>query len=91
MLNFTFQNESTGTYIIDDSVMENSATLFINGQDIYSTYPNLGGEITLNVTQMASSTNGITKGTFSGTLFDLTQQSQTVEITEGSFEAIRIQ
>ena len=91
MLNFTFQNESTGTYIIDDSVIGNSATLFINGQDIYSTDPNFGGEITLNVTQMASSTNGITKGTFSGTLVGLTQQLPTVEITEGSFEAIRIQ
>ena len=89
-LTFTFSNESTGTSIIDDSVEGNSASLVINGQDLYSTYPNLG-EITLNVTQVASSTNGITKGNFSGTMVKATQLSQTVEITEGSFEAIRIQ
>lgn len=35
MLNFTFQNESIGTSIIDDSVMGNSASLVINGQDLY--------------------------------------------------------
>ena len=40
---------------------------------------------------MASVTGGITKGTFSGTMVGATQQLQTVEITEGSFEAIRIQ
>lgn len=71
-LTFTFPNESTGTSIIDDSVLGNSASLVINGQDLYSSYPNLG-EITLNVTQMASSTNGITKGTFSGTMVKATQ------------------
>ena len=91
MLTFTFPNESTGTSIIDDSVIGNSASLVINSEDIYSTSSDFGGVISLNITQMASSTNGITKGTFSGTMVKLDQELQTVEITEGSFEAIRIQ
>jgi hypothetical protein len=90
MLTFTFQNESTGTSIIDNSVVGNSASLVINGQDLYSTLPNLG-EITLNISQIAISLGGITKGTFSGTMVSVNQQMQTIQITEGSFEAIRIQ
>lgn len=87
---FIFPNESTGPRILDGSSTENSAVLTINGSKVYGTYPNLG-QINLNITQMASATGGITKGTFSGTMIEPTQQLKTVEITEGSFEAIRIQ
>ena len=90
MLTFIFPNESTGPHIMDGSSNENSAALIINGSELYSTYPEFG-QINLNITQMASVTGGITKGTFSGTMVGVTQQLQTVEITEGSFEAIRIQ
>ena len=88
MLIFTFPNESTGTFNLDDSVPGNSVSLVINNA-LYSTVPNLG-EITLNISQMATSSGGITKGTFSGTMVSVNQQMLPMEITEGSFEAIRL-
>ena len=89
-LTFTFQNENSGTHIINDGVSGNSATLVLN-QQVYSTYPSMA-QINLNISQMASATNGITKGTFSGTMVGgSTGTIQTINITEGSFEAIRIQ
>lgn len=92
MLTFTFETESTGTYILDDCSQGNSANLIIGGATgtQYATCFGLG-EITLNVSQMASSTGGITKGTFSGTMVSVNQQMQPIQITDGSFEAIRIQ
>ncbi len=92
MLTFTFQTESTGTYTLDDCSQGNSANLIMGGATgtQYATCFGLG-EITLNVSQMASSTSGITKGTFSGTMYSVNQQMQPIQITDGSFEAIRIQ
>jgi hypothetical protein len=90
MLNLSFQNENLGTRVINGSEVGNTASLVLN-QQVYSTYPSMA-QINLNISQMASAVNGITKGTFSGTMVGGgTGTIQTINITEGSFEAIRIQ
>ena len=90
MLNLSFQNENLGTRVINGSVLGNTASLVLN-QQLYSTYPSTA-QINLNISQMASAVNGITKGTFSGTMVGAVSGTlQTINITEGSFEAIRIQ
>lgn len=89
-LTFTFQNENLGTRVINGSAVGNTASLVLN-QQVYSTYPSMA-QINLNISQMASAVNGTTKGTFSGTMVGAgTGTIQTINITEGSFEAIRIQ
>jgi hypothetical protein len=88
MLTFTFPSQSTGTFNLNNSVPGNSVSLVMNN-NLYSTIPNLG-EIILNISQIATSTGGITKGTFSGTMVSASQQMQTIQITDGSFEAIRL-
>lgn len=90
MLNLSFQNENLGTRVINGSEVGNTASLVLN-QQVYSTYPSMA-QINLNISQMASAVNGITKGTFSGTMVGGGSGTiQTINITEGSFEAIRIQ
>jgi hypothetical protein len=90
MLTFSFQNENLGTRVINGSAVGNTASLVLN-QQVYSTYPSTA-QINLNISQMSSAVNGITKGTFSGTMVGAGAGTiQTINITEGSFETIRIQ
>jgi hypothetical protein len=91
MLTFTFPNESTGSFTLDDCQPGNSANLVIGGNSGTGYATCFGtGEITLNISQMATSTGGITKGTFSGTMVSVSQQMLPMEITEGSFEVIKL-
>lgn len=86
----SFQNENLGAHVINGSDFGNQASIMLNQQS-YTTYPSMA-QINLNISQMASANNGITKGTFSGTMVGGSSGTiQTVNITEGSFEAIRIQ
>ncbi|MGV1013008.1 MAG: hypothetical protein ACOYBS_11220 [Flavobacterium sp.] len=90
MLTLSFQNENLGSHLINGSVAGNQASLVLN-QQVYSTYPSTA-QINLNISQMASAVNGITKGTFSGTMVGAVSGTlQTINITDGSFEVIRIQ
>jgi hypothetical protein len=92
MLTFTFPNESTGNFTLDDCNPGNSANLVVGGASGTQYATCFGtGEIILNISQMATSTGGITKGTFSGTMVSVSQQLLPMEITEGSFEVIKIQ
>ena len=92
MLSISFPNEATGTFNINNLVDGNSALLFIN-DDSYSTSQQLGQcQINLNISQIATAVGGLTKGTFSGTMkgFDNNFNVLTIQITEGSFESVRL-
>ena len=93
MLSFTIPAERTGTFNINELIAgSNGVLLIINNDKLYSTDQQLCQcEIKLNISQIATSVGSITRGTFSGSMGEITQFSNNlVQITEGSFESVRL-
>jgi hypothetical protein len=93
-LGLTMPDIRTGTFTLDGSSVNNAAVLTLSSSLSYGTVS--GQSITVNITELSNNTaitgnlTGRVKGTFSGSMRQV-GSLQTIVITEGSFEAIRMQ
>ena len=93
MLSLTMPDIRTGAFTLNGSSENNAALLILSSSLSYGT---VGAQsISVNITELSNNAaatgdlSGRVKGTFSGSMIQ-TGSSQTITITEGSFEAIRM-
>ncbi len=93
-LGLTMPEIRTGTFTLDGSSINNAAVLTLSSSLSYGTVS--GQSMTVNITELSNNTaitgnlTGRVKGTFSGSMRQV-GSLQTIAISEGSFEAIRMQ
>lgn len=94
IFSFIVPTVRTGMFVLDGSDENNGAALSLSSSLSYGTVD--GQSITMNITELSNNTaitgnlTGRVKGTFSGSMRQV-GSLQTILITEGSFEAIRMQ
>jgi hypothetical protein len=93
-LGLTMPDIRTGAFSLNGNSVNNAAALTLSSSLSYGT---VGGQsISVNITELSNNTaitgdlSGRVKGTFSGSMRQV-GSLQTITITEGSFEAIRMQ
>ena len=93
-LGLTIPDVRTGTFTLNGNSVNSGAVLTLSSSLSYATVD--GNAISVNITELSNNTaitgnlTGRVKGTFSGSMRQV-GSLQTILITEGSFEAIRMQ
>jgi hypothetical protein len=93
-LSLTMPDIRTGAFSLNGNSVNNAAALTLSSSLSYGTVD--GQTISVNITELSNNTaitgdlSGRVKGTFSGSMRQV-GSLQTITITEGSFEAIRMQ
>ena len=94
IFSFILPTVNTGNFNLNGSSENNGSVLTLSATTSYGTVD--GHTITMNITELSNNTaitgdlSGRVKGTFSGSMRQV-GSLQTITITEGSFEAIRMQ